>query len=135
MHGVAVVLTSIALALFTPVQTGDETPSTAGIDTPSVVCAGPTAGCRNPAPRAVPVPKAWSGFRCGSGFYSSGGACAPHSSAKYGIGKTSRGFRCGSGYYSSGDMCIAHSSACHGFAKGGSCPSGYYSSGDMCISH
>ena len=87
------------------------------------------------APTATAVPHIWPGFSCGSGYYSSGGACVPNSSStKYGIAKTKKSFSCGSGYYSSGDMCVANSSSTkHGFARSGSCPSGYYASSDMCI--
>ncbi|WP_200902029.1 hypothetical protein [Microvirga vignae] len=79
---------------------------------------------------AQAVPKVGT---CPSGYYTSGGACAPSSSdPRPALPKVGT---CPSGYHTSGDYCLGSSSnARHAIPKTGSCPSGYYTSGDYCLS-
>jgi hypothetical protein len=93
------------------------------------------ADCKNPAPRASAFSNPGNGS-CPSGYYSSGAACAPTSSARYAFSNPGGG-GCPSGYYSSGNACVASSdNTCNAFfSGGGSCPSGYYSSGKSCVAN
>ena len=93
------------------------------------------AACNNPAPRASAFANPGNGS-CPSGYYSSGAAWAPTSSARYAFSNPGGG-SCPSGYYSSGAACVASSdNSCNAFfSGGGSCPSGYYSSGKSCAAN
>ena len=92
------------------------------------------AQCRNPAPRASAFANA--GGSCPNGYYPSGSACAPNSSAKYAFANPSGG-ACPNGYYPSGNACVASSdNSCNAFySGGGSCPNGYYPSGKSCVAN
>jgi hypothetical protein len=70
---------------------------------------------------------------CPSGYYTSGGACVPHSSnLRPALPKIGT---CPSGYYTSGDYCLGYEKARHAIPNTGSCPSGYYASGAYCLSY
>jgi len=93
------------------------------------------ADCRNPAPH----PSAFSnpgGGGCPNGYYPSGSACVPNSSAKYAFANPGGG-GCPNGYYPSGNACVASSdNSCNAFySNGGSCPNGFYPSGRSCVAN
>jgi len=92
------------------------------------------ADCRIPAPHAAAFSNL--GGSCPNGYYPSGSACAPSSSAKYAFANPGGG-GCPNGYYPSGNACVASSdNSCNAFySSGGSCPNGYYPSGKSCVAN
>lgn len=93
-----------------------------------LLIAGAVQAFAAPPPR--PVPRA--GEACPSGYYASGGFCAPSASARYAV---PRHGACPSGYFASGTHCVAASQdAPLAVERGGkTCPSGFVTSGDYCV--
>ena len=69
---------------------------------------------------------------CPTGYYASGGYCAPASPrARPALTKVGG---CPDGYYASGDYCLASSDKSKpAIIKNGGCPTGYYASGNYCV--